>query len=146
MSTKEQENAAWIIVADRTNMERCAKHGVFGLNAKGVLLQMRPGDALVGYIRGEKVFGALGEVTKPYFLDDEPLFEGGLYPDRVGIELKVFPSGQGLDVWSLIDDLAFASNKVNWWASFAGGIRRIPMADFEKIKAAFSSASKLIPS
>lgn len=128
------EQSAWIIVADRKNMERCAKHGVFGLSAKGVLLKMTPGDCVVGYIRGEKVFGAIGKVTKPYYLDDEQLFEGGLYPDRIGIELTVFPEGKGVDVWAIIDTLDFASNKVNWWASLVGGVRRIPMSDFSKIE------------
>jgi hypothetical protein len=132
--------SAWIIVADRQNMLRCAKHGVFGLNAKGVLLKMAPGDLLVGYIRGEKVFGAIGKVTKPYFLDDERLFEGGLYPDRVGIELEVFPETNCVDVWSLIDELDFASNKVNWWASLVGGGRRIPLTDQAKIERALRGA------
>ncbi len=138
MPTSSQ--SAWIIVADRQNMERCAEHGVFGLNAKGVLVKMAPGDPLIGYIRGEKVFGAIGKVTKPYFLDDEKLFEGGLYPDRVGIELEVFSEGKGVDVWSIIDDLDFASNKVNWWASLVGGVRRLPMSDYVKIEKALRGA------
>ncbi len=140
MGKENAPQAAWIIVADRANMERCAKHGVFGLNAKAMLEKMRPGERLVAYLRGEKVFGGLGSITEPYYLDDKPLFEGGLYPDRIGIKLELLPKERSLDVWSVIDELDFASNKVNWWASLVGGVRRIPVSDYEKIAARFGQA------
>lgn len=122
---------AWIIVANRENLERCARLGVFGLGQKSVLGRVRVGDRLVAYIRGEKVFAGLGKVTEPYYLDDSPLFEGGLYPDRIGIQLELFPPNQSKDIWYFLDNLRFPKDKTRWSASLVGGIRQIPREDCE---------------
>lgn len=125
-----EETQAWIIVADRSNMEHVAKHGVFGLNQKSVLGRVRGGDKLVAYIRGEKVFAGLGEVTKGHYLDDDPIFDGGLFPERIGVHLTVLPPSESKDIWYFLDDLRFPSDKTRWSASLVGGIRRIPMEDY----------------
>jgi len=127
------EPQAWIIVANRPNMERCAKLGVFGLTRQELLSKVAIGDHIVAYILREIVFSGIGKVTQEHYLDDIKLFEGGLYPERIGIELKLLPAAKSLNVWDVIGDLAFASNKIKWPASLAGGIRRIPLADFELI-------------
>ena len=40
------EKQAWIIVADRKNMETCAKLGIYGLKHGPQLLKMQVGDKL----------------------------------------------------------------------------------------------------
>lgn len=121
---------AWIIVANRENMARVALKGVFGLNTKSVLSKVQPGDNVVAYVKGEKMFAGLGEVTEGYYMDDEPLFDGGLFPDRFGLSLTLLPEAQWKDIWWFLDDLEFPSDKARWSASLVGGIRRISMKDF----------------
>jgi len=89
---------AWIIVAGPDSVKVCAKKGLFGLNGKGPLPRVKVGDRLVVYIRGDKVFAGVGVVTEPYFMDDEPVFPGGLYPDRIGITLDLLPPEKRLDI------------------------------------------------
>lgn len=135
-------NQAWIIVADRSNMERCAKQGVFGLNKKGSLDKMKVGDRLIAYIRGEKKIAGLGYVTEPYYLDDQPLFDGDLFPDRVGIKLDLLPPNQSKDIAMFLHDLKFPSNKNFWQASLAGGLRLVPMDDFYTFERGLYQAAK----
>lgn len=134
--TNEQPQA-WIIVANRSNMERVAQQGVFGLSHKGPMAKVKVGDRLVAYIRGEKVFAGLGTVTEPYYLDDQPIFDGGLYPDRIGVTLEVRPLEQSKDICYFIDDLTFPSNPTRWQASLVGGIRQIPYEDFRVFERQF---------
>ncbi len=124
-------NQAWIIVASPESIEVCAKRGLFGLNGRGPLPRVRAGDRLVAYIRGDKVFAGVGVVTEPYFMDDEPVFPGGLYPDRIGIKLDLLPPERRLDIWNFLDELTFPSDKGRWHASLVGGIRQIPISDYE---------------
>lgn len=128
------EEQAWIIVADRTNMELCAELGVFGLNSGSQLPKIDVGDKLIAYIRKEVTFSGIGEVTNPYYIEDKQLFEGGLFPNRVGIRLKLLPKDQAVNVWKLVDELEFSKGKLNWQGALAGGMRKIPMADFRKIE------------
>jgi hypothetical protein len=122
---------AWIVVASRENMARVAEQGVFGLNTRSVLQKVAPGDGVVAYIKGEKAFAGLGSVTEGYYMDDAPLFEGGLFPDRFGLKLELLPPEQWKDIWWFLDDLEFPSDKTRWSASLVGGIRRISLHDFE---------------
>lgn len=122
---------AWLMVATRDNLEKCKQHGVFGLNAKGQLGKVKAGDKLLAYVKGEKTIAGVGEITKEHFLDDLELFEGGLFPERIGIRLDVVPQEKALDVWEIVDRLAFPTDKFNWMGSLVGGFRRIPMADYE---------------
>ncbi len=128
------ELQAWIIVADRSNMGRCAEFGVFGLNSGSQLPKMNVGDKIVAYIRKEVTFSGIGEVTKPYYVDNKSLFDGGLFPNRVGIKLRLLPEEDAINVWKLVDDLEFSKGKLHWQGALAGGMRKIPMTDFKKIE------------
>lgn len=121
---------AWIIVANPANMARVAKAGVFGLNQKSVLAKAMVGDGVVAYIKGDKMFAGLGRVVESYYMDDEPLFEGGLYPDRIGIELVLLPVDQRKDIFYFLDDLTYMSDKTRWAASLVAGIKRISPVDY----------------
>jgi hypothetical protein len=131
---------AWIIVANPENMARVAQHGVFGLNTRSVLQKVQPGDGVVGYVKGEKAFAGLGVVTEGYYMDDAPLFEGGLFPDRFGLKLELLPREQWKDIWWFLDDVTFCSDKARWSASLVGGIRRISVGDFEVFRRGLGGA------
>ncbi len=122
-------------------MEACANIGVYGLNHGSQLSKMRVGDKLVAYIRKETTFSGIGEVTKEYYLDDKPAFEGGLFPNRVGIKLELFPQDNAINAWSLTDNLEFSQGKLQWQGALAGGMRKIPFADYKKIADALSQAA-----
>ncbi|MBY0404661.1 MAG: hypothetical protein K2X66_12230 [Cyanobacteria bacterium] len=133
---------AWIIVADRFNMERCAEHGVYGLNHGSQLPKMQVGDKLIAYIRKEITFSGVGVVTQGYYLDKSELFDGGIYPNRVGIQLTLLPESQAINCWSLTDDLEFSKGKLHWQGALAGGMRKISLADYDKIAAALALGPK----
>jgi|GEM_PF-5267182 len=132
------EPQAWIIVADRTNMETCTKLGIYGLNHGSQLTKMKVGDKLVAYIRKETTFSGVGEVTKEYYLDNKQVFEGGLFPNRVGIKLNLLPKEKAINAWGMTDNLEFSNGKLNWQGALAGGMRKIPLSDYKKIEAALS--------
>lgn len=132
------EKQAWIIVADRKNMETCAKLGIYGLNHGSQLSKMQVGDKLIAYIRKETTFSGIGEVTKEYYLDNKAVFDGGLFPNRVGIKLDLLPTEKAVNAWSLTDNLEFSRGKLHWQGALAGGMRKIPFADYKKIADALS--------
>lgn len=138
MSTRDPltmtETQAWIIVANRKNMEKCARERVYGLNHGSQLPKFKIGDKLIAYIKGETTFGGLGEVTKEYYLDDKPLFEGGLFPNRIGIKLDLYPESSSVNVWNVTDELDFSKGKLHWQAGLVSGLRRISLEDYKRIQ------------
>lgn len=129
---------AWLIVADRQNMEIVSKEGAFGINRPYVLPRVKKGDFIVAYIKKETTFSGIGEVIQEYYMDDKKLFEGGLYPDRIGVKLNLVPSYKAINAWKLVDELNFSKGKLHWQGALAGGIRQIPVDDFNKIKKALN--------
>ncbi|MDD3014369.1 MAG: EVE domain-containing protein [Candidatus Gastranaerophilales bacterium] len=125
---------AWIIVANRENMSRVAMYGVFGLNRCYILPKVRVGDYLVAYIKKEVSFSGIGQVTKEYYLDDTPIFDGGLFPDRIGVSLQLLPAKNSINAWKVVDELEFSKGKMGWQGSLVGGIRKIPVEDFKIIQ------------
>lgn len=115
-------------------MERCAHLGVFGRGSKGPLGSVQVGDRIVAYIRGEKAIAGLGTVTEPYYLDNTEIFEGDLYPDRLGINLVLLEPAQSKPLETLLDKLTFYSNRDRWFAPLAGGIAQIPLNDYRVIE------------
>ena len=120
-------------------MEKCAELKTYGLNHGSRMAGMKVGDKLIAYIRKEVAFGGTGEVLKPYYIDNEEIFEGGIFPHRVGVELQLVPKSDTVNVWGLVEGLDFAPNKQNWQSAIVGGIKKIPMKDFETIKSALFS-------
>lgn len=139
-----EETQAWIIVADRKNMEHCAQHGVYGLNHGSQLPKMKLGDKLIAYIRKETTFSGIGQVTREFYLDNKVLFEGGVFPNRIGITLELFPEKHAVNCWSLTDELEFSKGKLNWQGALAGGVRKIPLSDYEKIASVLSEKVSVI--
>lgn len=134
------EKQAWIIVANRENMEKVAKVGVFGNNHAALLPKMQVGDKVVAYIKKpEMAFSGIGEITQPYYIDDKSIFEGGLFHNRIGLNLKLLPENAATPMAKLVNDLEFSRGKKMWQGKIAGGVAQISMADFQKIESSITA-------
>lgn len=126
---------AWIFIADKQNWVECAETKSFGLEkAPGRLKSAQTGDPCVAYVRGESVFAGIGQIIRPYYYDETAIWEDGMYPHRVGFEIEL-DFDNTVDARSLIDTLDFITDKAHWPVFFRGGVAKIPLSDFEIIKA-----------
>lgn len=124
----------WIIALPREDMEQCIKVGTFGLNRKYLLGKVEKGDKVVCYATKENRIIGIGEVTKPYYMDNKKIFKAdGLFPDRIDFNAKSLSSNEEIDIKSLVDDLIFITNKVYWTVFFKGAIKQIPKKDWDLI-------------
>lgn len=128
----------WIIALPREKMEHCIEIGVFGLNRKYVLGSMQPGDALACYVHKEYKIIALGEVSEPYYVDDEKVFPwssgADLYIDRIKFKAKKLTKTAEVDFIQLLDKMSFIKNLAYWSVHFNGSIKEISKSDWETIK------------
>lgn len=126
---------AWIFVADRDTWPFCVNEGSFGLESRpGRIKDANVGDPCVAYVTGECVFAGLGEITKPYYYDESCIWADGVFPHRLGIDIKL-DLDRTVDIRPLIDDLDFIKDKRYWSVFLRGGVVRIPLSDFELIRA-----------
>lgn len=132
----DQAKHAWIFIANRDNWLDCVEHASFGLEkSPGRFRDAKSEDSCVAYVRGESTFAGLGKVTKSYYYDDSKIWEEGVFPHRVGIEVKL-DFDNGVDVRSLVNSLEFITDKSHWPVFFRRGVARIPYSDYEIIKSA----------
>lgn len=127
---------AWIFIADKQSWIECAEVKSFGVEkAPGRLKPAQPGEACVAYVSGESVFAGVGRITSTYYYDETSIFEDGIFPHRVGIEVAL-DFDTTVDVRSLVDMLDFVTDKAHWSVFFRGGVARIPLSDFQIIESA----------
>lgn len=88
------------------------------------------GDPCLAYVTGECVFAGFGEITSPYYYDDESETS---FPHRLDIDIKLFD--RTVDIRPLISALDFIRDKRYWMLSLQGGAIKIPLSDFELIRA-----------
>ena len=132
----DQAKHAWIFIANRDNWLDCVERASFGLEkSPGRFRDAKPEDSCVAYVRGESTFAGLGKVTKGYYYDDSKIWKEGVFPHRVGIEVKL-DFDNGVDVRSLVNSLEFITDKSHWPVFFRRGVARIPYSDYEIIKSA----------
>ena len=125
---------AWIFIADRQSWIECEEIGSFGIEKNpGRLSKAQIDEPIVAYIKGESIFAGIGKLTSPYYHSTEKIYEVGLYPHRVKIEINLDFENK-VDVRSIIDNLGFITHKENWQVFFRGGVVKIPYSDFEIIK------------
>jgi len=121
---------AWIFVTDRGTWVDCAEEGSYGLK-RALIRDAASGDPLVAYIQRELVFAGLGQLTSSYYYDEE----NKEFPHRVRIEVTLdFDSA--VDVRSIVNELSCFPDKANWSVRLRGGAIKIPVSDYEIIKAA----------
>lgn len=109
------------------------ENSIFGINnTPGKLRGMSKGDPYVTYITGIGFIG-YGEITMPYFISDRIIWEDKKYRHRFGIS-SMHSTGTVLPGAAIKDDLEFITEKDKWSVHLKGGLLRISLADFEKIK------------
>jgi hypothetical protein len=137
---------AWIFVTDRETWLDCAEYGSYGIKrAPALLSDARPDDPLVAYVMRETVFAGIGKLTSAYYYD-----AGSPYPHRVKLHIDLdFESA--VDIRSLVEKLDFITNKLNWPVYLKRSAIKIPVSDFDTIKAsiekqkAIAQAATLAP-
>lgn len=121
---------AWIFVTDRETWVDCAEDGSYGLK-RALIRNAESGDPLVAYIQRESVFAGLGQLTSFYYHDEEDKE----FPHRVRIELTL-DFDNAVDVRSIVNELSCFPDKAHWPVRLKGGAIKIPVSDYEIIKAA----------
>src|SRR5262249_46003842 len=111
----------------------------FAESKSAILKSFAPGDLIVFYVSRESLsstkrigkFIGLAEVISQSYHSAAPIWNNGLFPQRIDIEPF---SEKYCDVKALLIRLRFNKNKGNWGATFLSGILKIPHDDFETIR------------
>jgi predicted RNA-binding protein len=131
----------WIVCITEDNLKIALAKGLIGFVASKASLvsAFRPGDLLTFYIPREslssnkyvrRIIGT-AEVVSDRFSSKDPLWENGIFPERVRIKVL---SGDSCDIRPIIRRLDFIKNKIHWGASLLTGIRKITEHDFRVIQ------------
>ncbi len=140
----------WVLVSSAENFHATKDRGftVQGIKSRHrkKAEQMKPGDKLIYYLTGRKVFAGTAIVTSEYFESDEPIWtskntkrDGAPenYPFRVEIEPEAIAEE---DAW--IDAEPVARQMIharkwpekNWTLAFQGNVHNVPEEDYELIR------------
>ncbi len=140
----------WILVSSPDNLRATAERGftVQGIKSRHrkKAEQMRPGDKLMFYLTGKKMFAATATVTSEFFEGDDLIWtskntkrDGSPenYPYRVQIEPELVAAE---DAW--IDAEPVARQMIharkwpekNWTLAFQGNVHNVPEEDYELIR------------
>ena len=144
------ERQYWILVSSADNLEATKDRNftVQGMKSRHrkKAEQMQPGDKLIFYLTGKKVFAATATVTSEYFEADDLIWtskntkrDGSPenYPFRVEIEPELVA---GKDAW--IDAEPVARQMIhakkwpekNWTLAFQGNVHNVPQEDYALIR------------
>ncbi|HYH13035.1 MAG TPA: EVE domain-containing protein [Thermomicrobiales bacterium] len=144
------ERQYWILVSSPENLRATRERGftVQGIKSRHrkKAEQMRPGDKLIFYLTGKKVFAATATVTSEYFESDEPIWtskntkrDGSPedYPFRVDIEPElVADESAWIDAEPVARQMIHARKwpEKNWTLAFQGNVHNVPEEDYELIR------------
>ena len=123
---------AWLFVARINSWQRIINNRSFGVKRNSApLKEAQPGDCCVAYVSGQgrKFFAGLGKITQGYYYDKLSDF-----PYRVGLEVKLNLT-KGVPLDSTKNALQFIKDKNNPGKDLRWAVRRIPLDDYEVIKA-----------
>ncbi|MBM4432910.1 MAG: hypothetical protein FJ025_02815 [Chloroflexi bacterium] len=121
---------AWILVSDKESWLEIAHEGSYGLKrSPGRLRDAQPEDPIVAYVKGDVAFAGIGKLTSSLYYE-----EGLEYPHRVKLDISL-DFDNSVDVRPLIEKLDFINDKLRWPVFFKGAAIKIPLSDFNLIKA-----------
>ncbi len=139
----------WILVSSPDNLEATKSHDftVQGMKSRHrkKAEQMKPGDKLVYYLTGKKMFAATATVTSEYFEGDDLIWtskntksngDPENYPWRVNIEPELVADADGwIDAEPVARQMTYAKKwpEKNWTLAFQGNVHNVPEEDYELI-------------
>lgn len=139
----------WILVSSPDNFAQTKARGftVQGMKSRHrkKAEQMKPGDKLIFYLTGKKMFGATATVTSEYFEGDDLIWtskntkrDGSPenYPFRVEIEPELVADEEAwIDAEPVARQMIHASKwpEKNWTLAFQGNVHNVPAEDYALI-------------
>jgi hypothetical protein len=153
MSESSDIPSYWIIVGSPDNFRRTKELGfmVQGIKSRHrkKAQRMKPGDKIVWYLTGVKVFGGVATITSPYFESHDRIWQSGDpkkeaedYPFRVNIEPDiVLDEPEWAPAEPIARQMAYVSKwpAGNWTLAFQGNVHVIEQADYELIRSAIAA-------
>ncbi len=107
----------FICVTAPYNYVTCINHNLWGVEPrnKNIIKKTSPRDIILFYIKSEKKFGVVCEITSNVFYDNSPVWKDGIYPYRIQIK-PLFSSQYPKKIDQiLIENLDFIPRKDNKW-------------------------------
>lgn len=130
----------------KDNVEKCMESGIFGCSEGrgGInvtrLSEMLPGDKIIFYATGLCQFAGIAEVVESIYQDESQIWSNDVYPYRVKIKPDIYlDKKQWIDVRSMVNDLDYFKNKIQWSMHFMQNLRPVSENDYKKIKAKMRS-------
>jgi predicted RNA-binding protein len=148
----------WIVVGSPENFQIAISRGfdLFGFKStrRRETGTMEPGDKLVFYLTGIKMFGGIATVTSDAYEDHKKIFAsekkpGEDYPFRVKTKAEiVLAEGQQLYVPDYVPLLEFTKKGAtkSWAMHFQGNLHKISAADYKLLERDMRAAAKKKPS
>jgi hypothetical protein len=138
----------WIIVGSPDNFKRTAERdftiqGIKSRHRKKAE-RMKPGDKIIYYLTGIKVFAAISTITSPYFESHERIWQSGDpkkeaedYPFRVEIARDlVLDDADFVPAEGVARRMVYVSKwpAANWTLAFQGNVHEIGQGDYDLIR------------
>jgi predicted RNA-binding protein len=148
----------WIVVGSPENFQIAISRGfdLFGFKStrRRETGTMEPGDKLVFYLTGIKMFGGIAKVTSDAYEDHKKIFAsekkpGEDYPFRVKTKAEiVLADEQQLYVPDYVPLLEFTKKGAtkSWAMHFQGNLHKISAADYKLLERDMRAAAKKKPS
>ena len=124
-----------IVIKD--NIEKCMEVGIIGCSEgrAGVnvtrLSELLPGDKVIMYATGISKFAGIAEVAESIYQDESKIWDDGIYPYRIKIKPVIYlPKDKWIEVRTVVDDMEYFKNKVQWSMHFMQNIRPVSDKDY----------------
>lgn len=122
----------WICVTSPQNFKICIAHGKWGVDRQvNTIRDVRTGDLLAFYVKGEYRFSGLYRMTSSVYHDSKPLWPNKLYPWRVNIEPMT--AVRTAEAALLLPRLSFVRSMDKWGTYFEREMIRVDQSDFKSI-------------
>jgi hypothetical protein len=143
----------WIIVGSPDNFKRTAERGftIQGIKSRHrkKAERMKPGDKIIYYLTGIKVFAGISTITSPYFESHERIWQSGDpkkeaedYPFRVEIAPDlVLDEADFVPAEAVARQMTYVSKwpAANWTLAFQGNVHEIGQSDYDLIRDALTA-------
>lgn len=146
----------WVLVSSADNFRATKARGftVQGIKSRHrkKAEQMQPGDKLIYYLTGKKMFAGTATVTSEYFEGEDLIWRSDKkkkdgspenYPFRVQIEPEVVADEDAwIDAEPVARQMTHAKKwpEKNWTLAFQGNVHNVPAEDYELIRELLAGA------